>query len=66
METTASSNPGGTPANVAIPSATVLSKSGRPPIAGADRQVSASVIHDGVEPMTILAITLKGAFGTDN
>ena len=52
--------------NVAVPSAVTTSKSGRPPIAGADRQVSATVIHDGVEPMKILAITLKGAFGADN
>ncbi len=66
QETTTSSNPTGTAANVAVPSASVRSKSGRPPIAGADRQVSASIIHDGVEPMTILAITLKGAFGADN
>jgi len=56
----------GIASNVAVPSATTTSKSGRPPIAGADRQVSVSVIHDGVEPMTILAITLKGAFGADN
>lgn len=52
--------------NVAVPSATTTSKSGRPPIAGADRQVTASIIHDGPEPMTILAITLKGKFGADN
>lgn len=66
QETTTSSNPSGTATNVAVPSASVLSKSGRPPIAGADRQVSAHIIHDGVEPMKILSITLKGAFGTDN
>lgn len=66
QETTTSSNLTGTASNVAVPSASVLSKSGRPPIAGADRQVSAHVIHDGVEPMKILSITLKGTFGTDN
>ena len=66
QEDTFSSNLTGTAANIAVPSATVLSKSGRPPIAGADRQVSASILHDGVEPMTILAITLKGQFGADN
>ena len=66
METTTSSSPGNGAVNVAVPSATVLSQSGRPPIAGADRQVTASVLHDGVEPMTILSITLKGAYGSDN
>ena len=66
QEDTFSSDLTGTAANIAVPSATVLSKSGRPPIAGADRQVSASILHDGVEPMTILAITLKGQFGVDN
>ncbi len=66
VETTTSSNPSGVAVNVAVPSATVLSQSGRPPIAGADRQVTASVLHDGVEPMTILSITLKGAYGSDN
>ena len=53
-------------ASVAVPTVTDTSKSARPPIAGAARQVSASVIHDGVEPMTILAVTLKGQFGADN
>ena len=52
--------------NVAVPSASSLSKSGRPPIAGADRQYSATIIHDGVEPMNILSLTLKGQFGADN
>lgn len=66
QETTTTSNPDGAATNVAVPSATATSKSGRPPIAGADRQVSASIIHDGPEPMTILAITLKGQFGADN
>ena len=66
MELSSSNNPTGTAANIAVPSATVLSKSGRPPIAGASRQESASILHDGVEPMTILAITLKGQFGADN
>jgi hypothetical protein len=58
--------PTGTASNVAVPSASALSKSGRPPIAGADRQVTANILHDGVEPMTILSLTLKGDFGTDN
>ena len=62
--TTSSTN--GTATNVAVPSASVLSKSGRPPIAGADRQVTASILHDGVEPFTVLSITLKGDYGTDN
>ena len=66
METTTSSNPGGTATNVAVPSASSLSKSGRPPIAGADRQNSVSILHDGVEPMNILSITLRGTFGADN
>lgn len=52
--------------NVAVPSASVLSQSGRPPIAGADRQVTGTILHDGVEPMTILSMTIKGTFGTDN
>ena len=63
-ETTSSGT--GVAVNVAVPSAVVLSKSGRPPIAGADRQVTATVLHDGVEPMKILSITLKGQFATDN
>ncbi len=66
MESTSSSNPSGTAANVAVPSASSLSKSGRPPIAGADRQYSATILHDGVEPMNILSITLRGTFGADN
>jgi len=66
MESTTSSNPGGTASNVAVPSASSLSKSGRPPIAGADRQNSVSILHDGVEPMNILSVTLRGAFGADN
>ena len=66
MESTTSSNPGGTASNVAVPSASSLSKSGRPPIAGADRQYSATILHDGVEPMNILSITLRGTFGADN
>jgi len=66
MESTSSSNPGGTAANVPVPSASSLSKSGRPPIAGADRQYSATILHDGVEPMNILSITLRGTFGADN
>jgi len=66
METTTSSNPGGTATNVAVPSASSLSKSGRPPIAGADRQNSVSILHDGVEPMNILSITLRGTYGADN
>jgi len=66
METTTSSNPGGTAVNVAVPSASSLSRSGRPPIAGADRQNSVSILHDGVEPMNILSITLRGTFGADN
>ncbi len=64
MESTTSGGGGAT--NVAVPSASVLSQSGRPPIAGADRQVSATIIHDGVEPMTILSMTLKGEFSTEN
>jgi len=56
----------GTATNVAVPSASSLSKSGRPPIAGADRQYSATILHDGVEPMNILSITLRGTFGADN
>jgi len=66
MESTTSSNPSGTASNVAVPSASSLSKSGRPPIAGADRQYSATILHDGVEPMNILSITLRGTFGADN
>ena len=66
QETTTSSNPGGTASNVPVPSASSLSKSGRPPIAGADRQYSATILHDGVEPMNILSITLRGRFGADN
>ena len=66
QESTSSSNPGGTASNVAVPSASSLSKSGRPPIAGADRQYSATILHDGVEPMNILSITLRGTFGADN
>lgn len=57
---------GTTATNVAVPSASVLSQSGRPPIAGADRQVTATILHDGVEPMTILSMTIKGEFGPDN
>ena len=66
METTTSSNPSGTAANVAVPSASSLSKSGRPPIAGADRQNSVTILHDGVEPFNMLSVTLRGAFGADN
>ncbi len=65
MEATSTSGEG-TATNVAVPSASSLSKSGRPPIAGADRQYSATILHDGVEPMNILSITLKGTFGADN
>ncbi len=65
MESSSTSG-SGTASNVAVPSASSLSKSGRPPIAGADRQYSATILHDGVEPMNILSITLRGAFGADN
>ena len=65
MESTSTSG-SGTATNVAVPSASSLSRSGRPPIAGADRQYSATILHDGVEPMNILSITLRGTFGADN
>ena len=55
-----------TAGSVAVPSETVLSKSARPPIADADRQGTATILHDGTEPFTLLSITIKGEYGPDN
>jgi hypothetical protein len=56
-----------TTAAVATPSgsATVSSKSARPPVQEASRQAVVAILHDGVEPMTILALITKAEYGTD-
>ena len=53
-------------ADAPVPSESSLSKSARPPIDGADRINTVTVLHDGVEPITVLSITIKGEHGTDN
>lgn len=62
----AAADPGVTSTDLtAAESASLSSKSNRPPVSEPSRQARASILHDGVEPMTILALVIKATFGTD-
>lgn len=46
-------------------SASLSSQSNRPPVSEPARQAVVSILHDGVEPMNILALIIKAEYGTD-
>ena len=66
VQAASSSSSGGSSApNDPSGSVAVSTKSSRPPVSEPGRMTTASVFHNGVEPMTILALITKSEYGRD-
>lgn len=65
QEASSSSSGGSSATNDPSGSVAVSTKSSRPPVSEPGRMTTASVFHNGVEPMTILALITKSEYGRD-